>query len=300
MVALSVLGSSAFAQAPGGKTKSFDELKRAGDDAMDGLRFQEALEAYRGAYALRADPVLLYNMGRANEGLGDYPEALAALERFEREASADLKKRAQGFDELLRDVRDRVAVIEVETNAEGARILLRDKQIGTAPLPAGTRVNAGRGVLEVLAEGFHPHREEVTLEGGKSTKIRAILKPKDTTGILRVDATMPGATVLVDGKRIGKVPAEARLPPGPHRVVVEHPRADEVETTAVVVAGQRKELTVQLVEVVPVYETWWLWTTVGAVVATGVVVTTVVALTERSPSSGTIDPGLLRTSLIRF
>lgn len=289
-----------MAQQPAEKPKTFEALKRAGDEAMDGLRFEEAVKAYREAYALKSDAVLHYNIGRANEGLGDYPAALDSLERFEREAGADLKKRAQGFEELLRDVRGRVALIEVETNASGARILLRAKQIGTAPLAAATRVNAGPAVLEVLAEGYHPYREDVTLEGGKSTKIVATLKLKDTTGTLRVAASMPGATVRVDGRVIGKAPAEARLKPGPHRVVVEHPRADIVETTTVVAAGQRKDLTVELVEVVPVYETWWLWTTIGAVAVSAGVAITVVAVTEREPSKGSINPGLLRTELFRF
>ncbi len=288
------------AQPAADKPKTFEALKRAGDEAMDGLRFEEAVQSYRQAYALKADAAVLYNIGRANEGLGDYPAALESLERFEREASADLKKRAQGFEELLRDVRGRVAVLEVETNAAGARILLRSKQIGTAPLAEATRVNAGAAVLEVLADGYHPYREEVTLEGGKSTKIVATLKLKDTTGTLRVKASMPGATVRVDGKLLGTAPAEAKLKPGPHRVVVEHERAEPVETSAVVVAGKRNELSVDLVEIVPVHETWWLWTTVAAVAVGGGIAIAVVAVTEREPSRGTITPGLLRTELFRF
>ncbi|NUO51334.1 MAG: PEGA domain-containing protein [Polyangiaceae bacterium] len=289
----------AFAQ-PADKPQTFESLKRTGDEAMDGLRFEEAVKAYRAAYVLKADAVLLYNIGRANEGLGDYPAALESLERFEKEANADLKKRAQGFEDLLRDVRGRVTVLEDETNVPGARIQLRAKQKVTAPHEAPMRVNAGPAVIEVLADGYHPHREDVTLEGGKATKIVAKLKPKDTTGTLRITASMPGATVLVDGKRVGAAPAEAKLKPGPHRVVVEHPRADPVETSAVVTAGKRNEVNVDLVEIVPVHETWWFWTTLGAVAVTAGVTITAVALTEREPSKGTITPGLLRTELFRF
>lgn len=295
-----LLPAVASAQPTTEKPQTFESLKRTGDEAMDGLRFEEAVKAYRAAYVLKADAVLLYNIGRANEGLGDYPAALESLERFEKQASADLKKRAQGFEDLLRDVRGRVTVLEVETNVPGARVLLRAKQIGTAPLEAPMRVNAGPAVIEVLADGYHPHREDVTLEGGKTVKIVATLKAKDTTGTLRVSASMPGATVLIDGKRVGTAPAEAKLKPGPHRIVVEHPRADPVETTAVVTAGKRNQVDVDLIEIVPVHETWWFWTTLGAVVVTAGVTVTAVALTEREPSKGTITPGLLRTELFRF
>ncbi len=45
-------------------------------------RFREAIDLLQQAYRLRDDPVLLYNLGRAYEGLGDKARAMAAYEQY--------------------------------------------------------------------------------------------------------------------------------------------------------------------------------------------------------------------------
>src|SRR5262245_56384611 len=67
------------------------ELKKKGDDAMVSLRYGDALAAYEEASALVDDPALLYNRGRALQGLGQFPEALEQLEAFQAKAPPELK-----------------------------------------------------------------------------------------------------------------------------------------------------------------------------------------------------------------
>ena len=62
------------------------ELKKTGDDAMDSGRPADAVSAYTQAYALSKDPALLYNRGRALQGIAEYPQALEQLEAFEQQA----------------------------------------------------------------------------------------------------------------------------------------------------------------------------------------------------------------------
>src|SRR5450631_1189811 len=69
------------------------ELKRSGDAAMHAAHYEDALEAYDAAYAVEPDPAILYNRARALQGLGNYPEALASIESFEKLAPAALKQR---------------------------------------------------------------------------------------------------------------------------------------------------------------------------------------------------------------
>src|SRR5437899_856477 len=69
-------------QAPAAEADRVGALKKRGDDAMDSLRYADALAAYSEAYSLSKDPALLYNKGRADQALGDYPSALQELERF--------------------------------------------------------------------------------------------------------------------------------------------------------------------------------------------------------------------------
>ena len=49
------------------------QMKAAGDAAMDKLRFADAVDAYQQAFTLAHEPAVLYNLGRALEGLGSYP-----------------------------------------------------------------------------------------------------------------------------------------------------------------------------------------------------------------------------------
>ena len=53
------------------------ELKQHGDDAMEGLRYGDALVAYENAYECDPTPSLLYNQARSLEALWRFPETLA-------------------------------------------------------------------------------------------------------------------------------------------------------------------------------------------------------------------------------
>src|SRR4051794_30916405 len=91
LVALATASPRAsFAQAPPAAAapavSRAAELKKRGDDAMDSLRYDDALAAYAEAYGITRDAALLYNQGRALQALGRYPEALASIERFAKEA----------------------------------------------------------------------------------------------------------------------------------------------------------------------------------------------------------------------
>src|SRR4051812_42541264 len=79
---------------------SAEEEGQKGDAAMVALRYQEALDNYRKAYELTKSPALLYNMGRAYEGLAEFPKALDALEEFSDKAPRELLARVPKLDEL--------------------------------------------------------------------------------------------------------------------------------------------------------------------------------------------------------
>src|SRR3954468_19469802 len=89
LVALAIAIMTTRARADGPIPRSDDATteKARGDRAMDGLHFDEALEAYTHAYELGHDPAVLYNRSRLQQARGDYPKALEDLQMFDREAS---------------------------------------------------------------------------------------------------------------------------------------------------------------------------------------------------------------------
>jgi hypothetical protein len=272
------------------------ELKAQGDEAMQSLRYAEALERYRDAYALLENPALLYNQGRACQALARYAEALDYFEAFERDASPALRARVPKLEELVAEVRARVSTLVLAARKPGARVLVRGQLVGTTPLSEPLRLNAGSATLEVLLEGHHPFRQTLTLPGANETKVTVELIPKDTTGRLHVRSATAGASVFVDGRRIGTTPVDAILSAGQHRISLRKDGYQETQTNVVVTAGSERTMDVALEKQAGLHQKWWFWAGLSAVAVSGAAVTTAL-LTERSPDRGSISPGQVSAPL---
>jgi hypothetical protein len=281
-----------------GTTPSADALKKEGDDAMDDLRYADALAAYEKAYALTPTPVLLYNQARALQALNRHPEALDMFEKFSVQAPPELKAKVPQLAELIADERARVSTATIVCNVAGARVLVRERLVATTPLEGPLRVSAGKGFVDVIAEGYEPYRKELEFPGGDSVRIEVELLPKDKAGVLVVRA-LPNSHVFVDGKAAGNPPTETIVVAGPHHVRVSLDDYDDAETTTVVAVGMRKDVDLEQRKIAPITAKWWFWTGVGAVVITGVVVTAAL-LTERRAHSGDTSPGQVGAPLFRF
>jgi hypothetical protein len=279
-------------------TQSSGALKASGDALMVERRYEEALAAYEAAAAVTKgspDPALHYNRGRALQFLARYPEALAALRRFQTDAPAAVRARVPALGEILAEVRAKVALIRVRCDVAGARVLLARQEIARTPLlDAPLAVNAGHARLEIVAEGYLSSSSEIDLAGDEALReIDVKLVPRSRIGILVIKSGLAGTLATVDGRALGMAPAEAPLEAGPHAVAATHEGYGPVRTQIVLGTGERKEVVLDPIAPTPLYKRWWLWTAVGAV-ATGAVATAVALKTEKSPPIGTFSPGQVR------
>jgi len=289
----------AFAQAtpPAAANPVADEAKRKGDDAMVALRYEEALAQYKVSYEASKNPAILYNMGRAYEGLAEFPKALDALEEFNEKAPPELKARVPKLEELLRDVRGRVSTLVISAPVDDAEIRVGERVVGkTRTGQVIVRVNAGKQKLVVTKEGYFPFEKDVTLAGGKIETVDANLATRASSGLLRITSPVVGAAVALDGKPVGIVPAESTVTPGSHKVALQRDGYETAETSVVLAAGEKKEVDVPMAQRAPIYAKWWFWTAVGLVVLGGIA-TTIALTTEKSPDSGTIPPGQVKAEL---
>ncbi len=278
-----------------------EDQKRRGDDAMVALRYADALSLYEQAYKTTKNAALLYNMGRAYEGLGDFPKALDNLEQFNRDASADLKARVPKLAELIADVSAHVAGVRVTCTVAGADIRLGTRIIGTTIVGSkGFRVPSGPATLEISAEGYFPFKRDLTLAAGKTETVDALLASRTEKGVIKIQSPTAGASVTVDGTNWGVVPAEAFVLPGQHRVILQRDGYDTAETNVVLAAGERKDVSVPMVTRETLTQKWWFWTGVGVVVAGGIVAGVLALTQERGADTGTIPPGQVKASFIRF
>jgi hypothetical protein len=286
----------------GDPAKEAEALHARGNAAIASGRPADALADYEAAYRLKPRPALLYNQARAHQALTNYATALTLLERFEREASPELRSEVSGLSELLAELRDRIHTLTLPCNVAGAEVRLGDRILGKTPFSAPLVVNAGDSSLVVQAPGYRPFQRQVSLRRGASSTVEVALEREDRTGILVVRSPHEGAAVSVDGTRRGTVPLELRMEPGTHRIELVKDGYEPARTTMVVVAGERTGTDVTLEAKPGLLSKWWFWTAVGVVVAGGV--GTYIALTtERSADAGTIPPGqvtIASSQLARF
>jgi hypothetical protein len=270
------------------------DLKKAGDRAMDALRFADAYSAYADVFAITRDPALLYNMGRALQALNRFPDALTRLEAFQAVASPELKAKVPRLQGLIDDLRKRVTTLKVTSNVPGARVLVDHTVLGKLPLVESLRLTSGRVEVEVEADGHFTYHTTLDLPGGGEAKVEAKLYSKSNTGLLIVRASAAGSTVFVDDQKAGLAPVELNVPGGTHRIRVKNPDFRDYDTTTTLNAGSTKALDVKLLPP-SVFTRWWFWGSVALAGATAGVVG-YAATTERAADRGDIAPGQVRTS----
>ncbi|MBS2017142.1 MAG: PEGA domain-containing protein [Deltaproteobacteria bacterium] len=269
--------------------------KARGDDLLVGGRHAEALAAYQESYALKKDPAVLYNIGRAHQGLGAFPDALDALEEFASTAPPSILARVPGLPNLLAEVRAKVATVAISVDVPGATVKLGSRVVGTTPLAKPLRTGTGQFQLVVEKEGYFPYSKSHAFAAGVST-LDIMLHSKAKEAIVSVTSPIIGAKLRIDGRDQGTVPTEVALSPGSHRLDLERDGYKPAQTSIALLAGERTSVDVPMQKTAPITAKWWFWTGIGVVVL-GAVATTIVLTTERDADRGNIAPGQITTGL---
>lgn len=153
------------------------ELRNRGKRAWGEGRYADAINDFEESVTLSPDPRLYYNLGLSYERVGRYPEALRWLTRFRSEASRDEVARAPSLETRVALLQNRVAVLKINTNVPGARVLVRDAVVGVQPAgkPLAVSLNAGRALVEIVGDGYRPYYKEHTLPGGGALELSVSL-----------------------------------------------------------------------------------------------------------------------------
>jgi tetratricopeptide (TPR) repeat protein len=150
----SLVGLAGVARADEVETRAV-QLFEQSERAYDAGRFNEALRLLDQAYALKKEPVLLYNMGRAHEGAGNLRAAADKYEEFLR-AAPDAPDRG-ALEKRIATLRRQLAERDALAKKAGTPT---DEHHGAGAVPwivGGVGV-AGLGtgiVFGVLANGKH-------------------------------------------------------------------------------------------------------------------------------------------------
>jgi hypothetical protein len=189
-----------------------------GVQALEDSRFAEAQAAFEESFRRNPLPVVLYNLAFAYRGLGRNRDAIATLERFLQDpGGTEVEMQQQAREEATR-LRATLVRLNVRPTPSNANVLIDGRR---ATVEGGIVViDPGRRVIEVMLDGYRPHREERVFQPGESAVSAVTLSIIDDAGRLRIEPSVPSARVTIDGAYAGTgiVERPARL--GVHRVVI--------------------------------------------------------------------------------
>lgn len=220
------------------------QLVEEGTALFQARNFEEAAIIFQQAYNLDPHPVLLFNIARAHQEMGDLPTALRlfqdvlAMEADENVVGATTDRIAvleqmlteQGYDPATVTATEYVprGFVNITTEPSGATVFLDGTEIGVTPLNRG-QIDEGSHELRLLLDGYHPVTTSVDVRGGGET-IRSFTMQERTSleqyvppepGYLSVNAPQSNMEVFIDGQRYSVTPlVQAPLAPGTYEVVV--------------------------------------------------------------------------------
>jgi hypothetical protein len=209
-----------------------------------------ALAEFKRAYTLIPNPVVLYNMGLVYAAMNRPVDSLDALTQFLADPGSAGPVEQKHATEVRAEQEKRIAQLVVLTE-HPATVQVDGVEVGHTPLGKPIRVASGSHVVAVEAPGFLGSRREVTLAGQLTETIAMSMQPTDTRmAQLVVTCAVPGAEVVVNGKRVGATPLSASVAVPPGKANVELQRAGYVtaKQTIALDEGARGELAFSLDE----------------------------------------------------
>jgi hypothetical protein len=136
--------------------------------------------------------------------------------------------------------------VTLSSDPPGASIFLGKTKLGEAPLT----VNLPSGPLEITSQ--YGQLAPVTQNINPDPQWVTAVQFKHSYGTLAISSDRSDARGFIDGKEIGRLPTQAVLPPGIHKVLVSAANAPDKISNVSLAEGQHSELHIQFASVIGV------------------------------------------------
>lgn len=209
---------------------------------------EAALAELDEANRLESEILIEWNLARVEQELGRPVRALEHVERFLAGVPADHPRHAEA-EALAAALRPRVALLWVESQVAGARVLIEGEVRATTPMAAAIRVAAGEVMVEVSAPGYQTASRRVRLAGETESHVRIELELEATAlGEVRIHSRLLDVQITIDGEIRGTTPLSgtAALTPGSHELIAERPGYRRLRRTIDVELGTEQTIEVDL------------------------------------------------------
>lgn len=202
-----------------------DKLQGEGDALYGQGRYKEAIEKFREAFEISADPNLQYSIGMSHSQLEAWQECVLYMQRFLDKAQPGPKRdRAENTLKNCDARIERDQLLIIESDPPAARVFLDDRTKGVrGSTPFRNYVRPGTHKVWVELDGYETIEQTIEVQIKEPFRMNLALRANQNVGWLHVDSPIKGATVFIDGKNIGLTPLREPLayPAGRHQIVVD-------------------------------------------------------------------------------
>jgi hypothetical protein len=214
-------------------------------------KLSEGVAALERAHAVSPDPRYRLEIGKAYEGAGQLPAAIAAYDRFLADGVGEVR-----VWDAVRKHRDDLRTRLSETHGEvlltatppAAEVYLDEvRPEARVQVPLRTWLPVGEHALIVQEPGFLPTKLSFSVSPGAALQtVDVALAAEQEDGRLVVRANRREAIVYIDGRERCRTPCEQALPPGTYLVRVEAPGDLPIQQLVRVRAAQEVPLDAML------------------------------------------------------
>jgi hypothetical protein len=187
---------------------------------------------FKSAYDHSNDPRLLWNIAACEKNQRHYARTLSLLRRYVDEGGSLVTDADRAEAKALVETIESFTVkLTIAVSEAGADVVVDDENVGSSPLPSPVIVDIGTRKIVVRKAGFKESAQTVPVGGNAEARLDVTLLPELHEGRLSV-TTLAGASVLIDGQRVGVGHFEGKVRSGGHTLRVEaegmHPYQSEV------------------------------------------------------------------------
>ena len=254
---MAILVTCASWSAVAGEREQAKQLFEAGLELMRLDDFAGATADFERSVALYPTQNSLFNLANCYKAVQRYTDALNVLARLRRQFGLELKPEIkEAADRQEEKIQSLVARLTIRTAPAAAKVKLDGRDLGTGPALGPLMLGPGDHEVEATRPGYQGLRRSVQLVSGAEITEEFNLVAEPGQVALRTNAD--GASVLVDGREVGKTPLTSplSLSAGRHFFTVQRDGYEPAERSVDVTEGGRQDLEIPLVKqaVVPVPE----------------------------------------------
>ncbi len=135
--------------------------------------------------------------------------------------------------------------LSVDSSPAGAKVYVDGSYIGDTPIE-NYKLSIGQHSLKITKQGYQDYTTTIILNPGDSKTLNIELTP--IFGYLTINSNPSGATVFIDGTKIGKTPIEKhKILTGTHRVLVKMNGYHEESFNVLIQSNKELSFNVELI-----------------------------------------------------